>query len=110
MPARISLSLIAILSAGLMPGCASPEGRKDLSPEPSAPEEPGNQANWLSNLPSQPYAEQSESTRDAMARMVGYFPNFALKTHEGETLRFYDDLVLGKKVVINFMYTVCDGI
>ena len=36
-----------------------------------------------------------------------YFPNIPLVTHEGETVRFFDDLVEGKIVVINFIYTTC---
>jgi protein SCO1 len=37
-------------------------------------------------------------------------PNVPVLTHEGKTLRFYDDLVRGRIVVINMMYTVCTGI
>jgi protein SCO1/2 len=36
-----------------------------------------------------------------------HLPNVELITHEGEKVRFYDDLVKDKKVVINFMYTNC---
>lgn len=39
-----------------------------------------------------------------------YFPNFALKTHEGKTVHFYDDLVKNKIVTINFFYAKCDKI
>jgi protein SCO1 len=39
-----------------------------------------------------------------------YFPNVALTTHEGKQVRFYDDLLAGRFVVLNFMYTVCEGI
>ncbi len=46
----------------------------------------------------------------ASVRMEGYFPNIALRTHENETVRFYDDLVKGKVVVIGFMYTSCEHI
>ncbi len=35
------------------------------------------------------------------------FPNVVLKTHEGKTVRFYDDLLEGKIVMINFMYATC---
>ena len=45
-----------------------------------------------------------------MQRMEGYFPNHELTTHDGRTVRFYDDLLRGKTVLINFMYTDCDGI
>jgi len=36
---------------------------------------------------------------------AGYFPNVPLVTHEGKTVRFYDDLLKGKAVVINVIYT-----
>ena len=38
------------------------------------------------------------------------FPNVPLVTHEGRQVKFYDDLLKGKKVVINMMYTVCSNI
>lgn len=38
------------------------------------------------------------------------FPNFVLRNHRGEPVRFYDDLIRGKRVAINMMYTVCTGI
>jgi protein SCO1/2 len=38
------------------------------------------------------------------------FPNVPVVTHDGRTVRFYDDLVRGKTVVFNMMYTVCTGI
>jgi protein SCO1/2 len=37
------------------------------------------------------------------------FPNLVLKTHEGKNVRFYDDLLKGKIVLINFMYASCKG-
>lgn len=36
-------------------------------------------------------------------------PNPAVLTHRGEAVRFYDDLVRGKVVVVNFTYTRCSG-
>jgi protein SCO1 len=38
------------------------------------------------------------------------FPNVPLLTHSGKEVRFYDDLLKDKKVVINFMYTACTDI
>jgi len=38
------------------------------------------------------------------------FPNVVLTTHEGRKVRFYDDLVKDKIVLINFMYVRCEGI
>jgi protein SCO1 len=37
------------------------------------------------------------------------FPNVVLTTHQGKTVRFYDDLIKGKTVLINFMYGRCRG-
>ena len=39
-----------------------------------------------------------------------YLPNVELTTHEGKKVRFYDDLVKDKIVIINFMYAQCEGI
>jgi protein SCO1/2 len=37
-----------------------------------------------------------------------YFPNVLLTTQDGTTVRFYDDLLKGKAVVINLIYTHCE--
>lgn len=37
----------------------------------------------------------------------GYFPNIPLVTHEGEEVRFFDDLIRDKVVAISFIYTSC---
>ena len=39
-----------------------------------------------------------------------YFPNIELTTSTGRKVRFYDDLLKDKIVVINLMYADCDGI
>ena len=38
---------------------------------------------------------------------AGYFPNVTLTTQDGAPVRFYDDLVKGKIVAINLIYTTC---
>ncbi|NJD69513.1 MAG: SCO family protein [Candidatus Methylomirabilota bacterium] len=43
----------------------------------------------------------------AEARRRRRFPNVVLRTHENTAVRFYDDLIKGKTVMINFMYTAC---
>lgn len=50
----------------------------------------------------------AESSREKLQKR--YFPNFELTTHEGKKVRFYDDLVKDKIVVINFMYVKCEGV
>jgi protein SCO1/2 len=37
------------------------------------------------------------------------FPNVTLTTHEGKKVKFYDDLMKDKIVLINFMYVRCEG-
>lgn len=39
-----------------------------------------------------------------------HFPNVELLTHEGKRVKFYDDLIKDKIVVINFMYASCEGV
>jgi len=36
-----------------------------------------------------------------------HLPNVELTTHEGRTVRFYENLVKGQVVAINFMFTTC---
>ena len=39
-----------------------------------------------------------------------HLPNVLLTTHEGKKVRFYDDLIKDKIVVLNFMYATCEGV
>jgi protein SCO1/2 len=39
-----------------------------------------------------------------------HFPNLLLTTQDGKKVRFYDDLIKDKIVVINFMYVRCNGV
>ena len=48
------------------------------------------------------------SGREVMRRR--YFPDVVLTTHEGKRVRFYDDLLKDKIVVLNMMYADCTGI
>jgi protein SCO1/2 len=36
-------------------------------------------------------------------------PNVTLRTHENAPVKFYDDLVKGRQVLINMMYASCEG-
>jgi len=38
---------------------------------------------------------------------ANYFPNVPLITQDGKTIHFYDDMLKGKIVLINFIYTEC---
>jgi cytochrome oxidase Cu insertion factor (SCO1/SenC/PrrC family) len=39
-----------------------------------------------------------------------YFPNLTLLTQDNKPVRFFDDLLKGKTVVINFAFTTCTGV
>jgi len=56
-------------------------------------------------------ATSSHRIKDsAQARMQGYIPNVELTNEKNQKVLFYDDLVRGKVVMINFIYTACSGI
>ena len=57
-------------------------------------------------------AFQTETKRMKTARerlAERSFPNVTLTTHEGKKVKFYDDLLKDKIVLINFMYVKCEG-
>ena len=70
--------------------------------------------NWLRWAGSAALAPVLAASRPALAAPGGlganYFPNSVVQTHDGRKLRFYDDIVRGKVVVFNMMYSVCTGI
>ncbi|PKO31578.1 MAG: SCO family protein [Betaproteobacteria bacterium HGW-Betaproteobacteria-9] len=59
-----------------------------------------------------PLVAQARSVRPSAQRspLADYFPNVVLETHNGRKVRFYDDLLKGKVVAINMMYSICTGI
>ena len=56
-----------------------------------------------------PDARPAEAVDARSERMRRHFPNVPLQTHDGRSVRFYDDLVKGRKVIINFTFTSCTG-
>jgi protein SCO1/2 len=52
----------------------------------------------------------SDRTRPQYSLGPEYYTNAVLRTHENKPVRFYDDLIKGKLVMINFMYANCQGI
>jgi hypothetical protein len=58
-----------------------------------------------------PFVAQAAAARPAgLSSMADYFPNVVRETHEGRKVRFSDDLIKGKVVAINMMYSICTGI
>jgi protein SCO1/2 len=79
--------IFALLLAFTACGCSWPTAERALS----RPDQ--------KRLPGQP-------NRVALIREQ-HLPNIELVTHEGRSVRFYDDLVKGRVVAINFMFTTC---
>ena len=52
----------------------------------------------------------SKETAPHAGQRTRHFPNVQLLTHENAKVRFYDDLIRGKHVVINFTYAQCSEI
>ena len=52
-------------------------------------------------------AETASGERSSGDSVASRFPNILLRTHEDEPVRFYDDLVKDKIVIVNFMYSTC---
>ena len=69
----------------------------------------GGVAAWAEwKVPDAPRRKVTMTPRERIQRRN--LPNVELVTHEGRKVRFYDDLVKDKKVVLNFMYAECEGI
>src|SRR5262249_6798402 len=60
-----------------------------------------------SGSPSKAEAAVARTPSDAAA---SYFPNLVLMTQDNKPVRFYTDMMKGKVVLINFMFTTCTGI
>ena len=67
----------------------------------------GGLAAWA-QVPRPAHAGHVLSARERIQQH--HLPNVDVVTHTGRRVRFYDDLVKDKKVIINFMYAKCDGI
>jgi cytochrome oxidase Cu insertion factor (SCO1/SenC/PrrC family) len=50
------------------------------------------------------------SLKSVSAKSAAYFPNQTLITQDDKTVHFYDDMLKGKVVLINFMFTHCTGV
>lgn len=58
-----------------------------------------------------PFASRPAAARSRVDKSrLGYYTNVEVITHEGKSARFYDDLVKGKTVLFNFIYTSCADI
>ncbi|MBO0725553.1 MAG: SCO family protein [Blastocatellia bacterium] len=61
-------------------------------------------ANFAGDDPSAPKSPFTPHPASLGARV---FTNASLRTHENKEVRFYDDLIMGRQVIINMMYATC---
>jgi len=54
-------------------------------------------------------AAANANAEDEVERARGYFSNLELINQDGETVRFFDDVLKDKVVVISFIFTNCQG-
>src|SRR5262245_29770837 len=83
MTTRMVVALLAALAAG---GCSGSDDESPAAPSRSPAATPPD--------------------RVALIREE-HLPNVELVTHEGRVVHFYDDLVKGRVVAINFMFSTC---
>src|SRR5262245_39104830 len=69
-----------------------------------------NRRNLFANFAGdKPAASKSHFTPHPGSLGAGVFTNALLRTHEDKEVRFYDDLIMGRQVLINMMYATCDS-
>ena len=86
-----------VLGLGPQPGCSQPRRDRDTA---------------IGSTRSEPAAAVPAKVRASRPkRRFGrdYFPNVALRTHDNQTVHFYDDLLKDKIVVLNLFYSQCTG-
>jgi cytochrome oxidase Cu insertion factor (SCO1/SenC/PrrC family) len=67
-------------------------------------------AAWgLAGAPAPAAATQAGQKGEGEARAREYFTNLEVISQDGERLRFYDDVLKDKVVVLNFIFTNCQG-
>jgi cytochrome oxidase Cu insertion factor (SCO1/SenC/PrrC family) len=54
--------------------------------------------------------DETDSKEAAVDTAANYFTNLELLTQDNKPVHFYDDLLKGKVVLINFMFTTCKGV
>lgn len=57
-----------------------------------------------------PLAAEIKQSKTPIEKAAAYFPNTVLVTQDNQPVRFFDDMLRGKTVMINFMFTTCTGI
>lgn len=100
--------LIALTVVVLQPRAADDGGQDGKKKTQAVGKQPAPNAEVV---PRQSAAStEDRSARRTRGRKVSdRFPNILLYTQDNKPVRFYDDLVKDRIVIVNFMYTSCVG-
>lgn len=60
-------------------------------------------------LSTAPATAQEPTAADEEQRAREYFSNLELVNQDGQTVRFFDDVLKDKVVIVNFIFTNCEG-
>ena len=91
----IALSVTAMLVSGSLPAQGHDADKKVVTEKEQI----------AVNTPAKPAKKRSGSRWGA-----NHFPNISLTTQDGKKVRFFDDLIKDKVVMINFIYTNCPDV
>jgi protein SCO1 len=97
----LSLAALAALGLGLV--AAPLAGEQSSANAQTAVTQPA-----AAPKSAQPYFATSSSASSRWGK--DYLPNLPVLDQDGNQFNFYDDLIAGKKVVINFIFTTCNDI
>lgn len=84
-------------------------------PVPTANDSEKGERQITRNVPAMPARATSDNAKAGKGKSpaeasAAYFPNLMLTTQDNKPVRFYDDLLKGKVVLINFLFTTCKGV
>ena len=60
--------------------------------------------------PGEARVEAEKKAKTPAEAAAAYFPNHVLLTQDNKEVRFFDDMLKGKTVLINFAFTTCAGV
>ena len=84
--------------------------RGGQSAAPAAPETVKAGQPAAVTAPETPKAGQPAAPKSSVPWQGDYFPNVPVVSQDGQTFRFYEDLLKNKKVLIDFIYTKCESV
>ncbi len=97
------------LSTTVWAGAVAHEGPLTKAPEKAAAQETAV-GDACALPPPSPIGEGKPGHRTRTGKVSERFPNIMLRTQCDTQVRFYDDIVKDRIVLINFMYTTCSDI